>query len=187
MGLVRIEKALLTLKKHKALRKLMSLEYRCLSSPSSRDLQMKWVNRKYQELLKGTTIREREIYLTEEICALEKDGKLHTLSQEKIQRLKGYKEECKNLDLEWWLHIQELKRIQHSQPTGPCVPYFRVIDLVCPWVLKHKFKLRGGCCNFDCGGCTPPRVCSRGTFEGHCSAISCPCCIHRRGCEDVPN
>jgi hypothetical protein len=181
----RIEEQLLLYKKSNALTKLLNFEKRFVSSHSL-DSQIKWINRQFQEQLNGVAICEREIYLNEQISALEKQAKGLPLSDDQTQQLKRHEEELRNLDMEWWLHKRTMNRNMVDQPKGPAVRHYAMVDQLWPDLLKIKCKERGGCCNFDCGCCTSPRICSRGALETHCTAVFCGCCIRRRGCEEIP-
>ncbi|QKX55612.1 uncharacterized protein TRUGW13939_02708 [Talaromyces rugulosus] len=114
----RIEEQLLLYKKSNALTKLLNFEKRFVSSHSL-DSQLKWINRQFQEQLNGIAICEREIYLNEQISALEKQAKGSPLSDEQTQQLKRHEEELRNLDMEWWLHKRTMSRNMVDQPKGP--------------------------------------------------------------------
>lgn len=166
--------------------KLMIFE-RFMTSSTKEKRQREWIKKQRREQLVGTAIVEREIYLKEEIEALEKQQKVEDLSTEDRKRLEKYTKELKGLDLEWWIHVKDEAKNWHNAPKGPIVRQFKVLTDLQPETLVSNCKLKGGCCNYDCGCCQTPRETSRGSLSDHCSVLYCRCCIRRRGCEEVPS
>lgn len=180
-----IEESLLRRKKYRVLNTLMDFE-RWLTSPDKSETQRQWIIRHHEELFTGVGICEREIYLREEIGALEKEMKIAGLSETEIQRLEAHKQELNGLDLEWWLHKKAMSNSLVIQPKGSRARRFLHFQDLQPEKARQWCQIRGGCCNFDCGCCETPRVCSRGTLLTHCTGQFCGCCIRRRGTEKIP-
>lgn len=156
-----------------------------LASSSKKQAQIQWAYRHHAEQLTGVGICEREIYLKEEISSLEKEMKIACLPETEIQCLEAYKQELKGLDMEWWIHKRAMSDNLAYQPKGSCARRFVHFQELRPEAARRLCRIRGGCCNFDCGCCETPRVCSRGTLLTHCSAQFCGCCIRRRGSEKI--
>lgn len=164
---------------------LMDFE-RWLESSSKYQAQRQWILRQYVEQLTGVGICEREIYLTEEINSLEKEMKTGRLPKTEEQRLEAYKQELKGLDMEWWLHKRAISHNMAHRPKGSRVRRFLHTHELLPEENRKGCRARGGCCNYDCGCCETPRVCSKETLLTHCTAQFCGCCIRRRGSEKIP-
>lgn len=133
--------------------------------------------------IKIRRIVQREIYLKEEVQALQKALTL-TLSSEKkaVQKyiLGTYEKELRDLNDQYLRHDKMTWMADVCGPTAALKRAFKAWRedpdwYLCEW-LRQDCAGRGGCCGRDCGCCEKARDTHRGQNREHCTG-ACGCCI----------
>lgn len=132
-------------------------------------------------------IVQREIYLKEEVQALQKALTLSLPSEEKaVQKyiLGTYGEELRDLNDQYLRHVKGTWKQDVGGPTAALKRAFKAWRqdpdwYLCEW-LRQDCAGRGGCCARDCGCCGKARDTHREQNRGHCTG-TCGCCIRTCG------
>lgn len=158
------------------------------TSSTSRQNQLKWCAREWTELWNGFAILQREVYLKEEVAALEKSQKIQHLTEEQRKQLKALKDELQKVDRDWWFHRRDINSSELKKPKGPRIRLWDTQGENPKRVeTRRKWRMaRGGCCDYDCGCCKKVRNEQRSEEFSHCSPEDCGCCIRRRGSRKIP-
>lgn len=182
----RIEEALVRRKKYQTAQDIQDFLGRHFTSSANQWKQIKWTNYREKQTMHGVQILQREVYLKEEIAAMEKRQKVQILTGKEQETLNGYREELQKVDGEWWFHKRAMGKLVFEKPKGAWIRWYGTAGNSHnnEW-RKSLCKSRGGCCNYDCGCCQKPLNNTRSPKEYHCSE-ECPCCIRRRGFRKIP-
>lgn len=157
-----------------------------LENPISSIIQKRWIRKKVQLAYNLRHILEREVYVSEQLQALEKTQKTgQKLPEAEQKTMDSYERELKEIKKDFWIGKRDFHQHLQRIPKGP---YIRRMDLEIKYerdalalLGEDICKGKGGCCAYGCGCCCKPRESLRrgnGTF--HCTN-NCRCCIERRG------
>lgn len=155
-----------------------------------------WIQRYTEEEHRGFMILQRERRLKEQ----EKEGPVPSplnSPPEYEETSPSLESQLAGLRQQYWLHQQELFRIEAEKPRGPAIGQWEMLRRVKNRQGKSIAWEEGmancaalnGCCGRDCGCCSKPlKEISTPTgsrqekseIYGHCT-IECPCCIRFRG------
>ena len=133
--------------------------------------------------IKVRQITQREMYLQEEIKALQKSLKLDEDGDKKgkAQLKEYYETELRSLNETYWDFCQFSGEAEGDMPDGILREAFKSCRsdpewYLCLW-LREDCAKRGGCCGRDCGCCEmAPSTTHRQRSRGHCTR-ACGCCI----------
>lgn len=133
-------------------------------------------------------IVQREIYVQEELKALQKSQALSSGSERESTQLRAYETELHGLDHEYWRLSSILGRLEGEMPAGVLSKAFKSCRAnpdwyLCQW-LRQDCARRGGCCGRDCGCCEKARMTKRRWNRGHCTSV-CGCCIRTQGRSNI--
>jgi hypothetical protein len=124
----------------------------------------------------GLSLVEREIYLKEEIAALEKQRTIDSLMPDREHTLNDWQKELQGTDPIWWFWERNRYKFAVEEPTGRWMCDFnknfgsamasKKTQLYC-W-------MRGGCCSKE-RRTNRPKMEQLGQYVGRCTR-SCGCC-----------
>ena len=126
---------------------------------------------------------EREIYLQEEIAALEKQRTIDSLTQDREEALNNWQKELQSLNPIWWHLERDFYGFTTYEPIGHWVYdfYKNFGSAMASERAKRHCRMRGGCCARNCGCCSHarrtnrPRMKELNQYVGHCTR-NCGCC-----------
>lgn len=166
---------------------------------SRTDSELRWCQEAVKADILGRQIVQREIYIKEQMHALQKSLDLSSLSdtdtssiprrcEEQYKSLGIYEEKLENINREYLIHYRNHWKIQVEAPRGPLRCAFEFTRRHSMWAslpwLKEDCAGRGGCCARSCGCCAKPRDTNRHLYnQGHCTT-ACACCIHAHAIDD---
>ncbi|OJJ81596.1 uncharacterized protein ASPGLDRAFT_1497696 [Aspergillus glaucus CBS 516.65] len=132
-------------------------------------------------------IVQREIYVQEEMKALQKSLHGDSEGATETSQLSAYEKELENLNNEYWSLNRDLGQFESAIPAGALSKAFKSWRAdpdwyLCQW-LREDCARRGGCCGRDCGCCEKARATNRRWNRGHCTGV-CGCCVRTQGCTD---
>jgi hypothetical protein len=164
-------------------KKVLSIVER-LEARSSTKKQKDWIQKHTQLYYNISRLVDREIYISEEMRALEKRQEIEQQDMAQKQ-IDDYQKELQEINTSIWFGIRDLHFSKFKEPEGS---YLQNIYLVTEH--EHKAlelfeikicKSNGGCCAYSCGCCSKPRNSVReGDWKFHCTD-ACGCCVRRRG------
>lgn len=144
---------------------------------------LEWSHGIIEADIEARWIVQREIYVGEEVRALDKamalcaDGQKAT---ELYQQLNTYQTELQDLDKRYWNQSRRHWRLEGDMPGGVISRAFKACREDPDWYLSTWLRQdcagRGGCCGRRCGCCEKPRETERGWSRGHCTS-ACGCCV----------
>lgn len=153
-------------------------------SARKNDEQIRWIDKQNKECWNGLGLVQRNIYLKEELAALEKLREVQLLTTEQKRLIEEWENELETMKERYWLHQRAWHGGLANQPQSPRIRTWELSknDF---FLYSEKSKLlckaRGGCCEFDCGCCRRVLETPSGSrMWGHCT-MDCGCCIRRRG------
>ena len=150
---------------------------------------LEWSNRLISIDVEMRRIIQREMYLEEEIKALQKSLALEEQGDEndkdtKRAQIEAYETQLYGLNQRYWDFRRYSGKVEGDMPPGILQRAFKSCRsdpewFLCPWI-REDCARRGGCCGRDCGCCEMGPSTHRQWSRGHCTR-ACGCCIRTQG------
>jgi hypothetical protein len=95
-------------------------------SPRGRIIQSKWTRKQNDASLKCHELLQREIYLKEELAALEKLQTIQPLTDNERKSIKRWKNELKTINEQYWVHKRAFNQGLLNKPKGSWIRYWEL-------------------------------------------------------------